>query len=226
MNEQIQDRVDRYLRDEMTDKERSEFENQLTEDVDLQEAYEFTIQVQEALKSHREKMEMMRQWDKEDHETTEKERMHRIFRNRVIGGLLVAAVLVVGVFLFYPRQVEMPPLEKDGFEVYRSGGNLTQIVDMIQAGKYSEALTQIENKEKEFVQIPLDSLSSLSDEERERAEYEAEVMRQETDHLKWLKVYALMGLDRREEALLLLDELRNRNGVYRHLADSLFSLMK
>lgn len=226
MNEQIQDRVDRYLRGEMTDKERSEFENQLKEDVDLLEAYEFTIQVQEALKSHREKTEMMRQWDMEDHETTEKERMHRIFRNRVIGGLLVAAVLVVGVFLFYPRQVEMPPLEKDGFEVYRSGGNLTQIVDLIQAGKYSEALTQIENKEKEFVQIPLDSLSSLSDEERERAEYEAEVMRQETDHLKWLKVYALMGLDRREEALLLLDELRNRNGVYRHLADSLFSLMK
>lgn len=226
MNEQIQNKVDRYLRGEMTEQERCEFEDQLKDDIDLQEAYEFTIQVQEALRSHREKTEMMRRWDMEYCETEKTERMRRVFRNQMIGGLLVAAVLVIGLFLFYPRQVEMPPLEKEHFEIYRSGGNLTQIAELILAGEYSEALIQIESKEKEFIQSSSDSLSVLAGEERERAEYEAAVVRQESDHLKWLKVYALMGLERRTEALLLLDELRSRNGMYRHLADSLYSLMK
>ena len=44
--------------------------------------------------------------------------------------------------------------------------------------------------------------------------------------LKWLKVHALLGLGKTEEALALLEEIRKEPGVYRMKADSLYNVIK
>lgn len=44
--------------------------------------------------------------------------------------------------------------------------------------------------------------------------------------LKWLKVHALLGLGKTEEALALLEEIRKAPGEYRMKADSLYNVIK
>lgn len=225
MDEQKQDYIDRYIRKEMSEEERRHFEMQLLSDPELQEQYEFTLQMKEALKSRKDKLERMRRW--EDDSKMSRNVKHRSVMWGVTVSVAVAAVLVAGIFLFSPQKAEMPPLDDSAWEVYRSAGTYSQIVSLIQQERYAEALQEIERQEQENSRLSMDVVSApLTDEERERMEYEQEAARQDADHLRWLKVYALMGLERREEALEVLDSLRKKEGIYQGQADSLYRMLK
>lgn len=228
MDEKKQELIDRYIKDEMPAEERRQFEKLLSEDAELQEQYEFTRQLQEALKSRMEKINLMKQWEDEDAEPAVQKVGHRKTLWRIVAS--VAAVVLVSVSLYMymqPSGVEMPPLNESYGDVYRSSGELSQVKDLILEKRYAEALQMIDSLEK-WTQVDEKNgvKANMSDEERERIQYEQEVERQDADRLKWLKVYALMGLDRREEALQLLDELRRWNGIYQRKADSLYWLIK
>lgn len=228
MDEKKQELIDRYIKDEMPAEERRQFEKLLSEDAELQEQYEFTRQLQEALKSRMEKINLMKQWEDEDAEPAVQKVGHRKTLWRIVAS--VAAVVLVSVSLYMymqPSGVEMPPLNESYGDVYRSSGELSQVKDLILEKRYAEALQMIDSLEK-WTQVDEKNgvKANMSDEERERIQYEQEVERQDADRLKWLKVYALMGLDRREEALQLLDELRRWNGIYQRKADSLYRLIK
>lgn len=228
MDEKKQELIDRYIKDEMPAEERRQFEKLLSEDAELQEQYEFTRQLQEALKSRMEKINLMKQWEDEDAEPAVQKAGHRKTLWRIVAS--VAAVVLVSVSLYMymqPSGVEMPPLNESYGDVYRSSGELSQVKDLILEKRYAEALQMIDSLEK-WTQVDEKNgvKANMSDEERERIQYEQEVERQDADRLKWLKVYALMGLDRREEALQLLDELRRWNGIYQRKADSLYWLIK
>lgn len=228
MDEKKQELIDRYIKDEMPAEERRQFEKLLSEDAELQEQYEFTRQLQEALKSRMEKINLMKQWEDEDAEPAVQKVGHRKTLWRIVAS--VAAVVLVSVSLYMymqPSGVEMPPLNESYGDVYRSSGELSQVKDLILEKRYAEALQMIDSLEK-WTQVDEKNgvKANMSDEERERIQYEQEVKRQDADRLKWLKVYALMGLDRREEALQLLDELRRWNGIYQRKADSLYWLIK
>lgn len=228
MDEKKQELIDRYIKDEMAAEERRQFEKLLSEDAELQEQYEFTRQLQEALKSRMEKMNLMKQWEDEEAEPAVQKAGHRKTLWRIVAS--VAAVVVISVSLYMymqPSGVEMPPLNESYGDVYRSSGELSQVKDLILEKRYAEALQMIDSLEK-WTQVDEKNgvKANMSDEERERIQYEQEVERQDADRLKWLKVYALMGLDRREEALQLLDELRRWNGIYQRKADSLYWLIK
>ena len=53
----------------------------------------------------------------------------------------------------------------------------------------------------------------------------ARPLKDKLDELKWLKVYALIGVGRRDEALGLLSELANSDGAYQKSADSLYDVL-
>lgn len=230
MNEQKQDQIDRYVRGEMTGEERQRFESELMQDAELRKEYEFIRQVQDTLKDRKEKVQLMAQWDEEekyDMKTAALYRRRRAFR--IAGGLLLVAVLIVGFFLFMPfrkgtTMQEMPQLDMSLYESYRSGGAIPQIASLIRQKQYEEALKRIETEESVLV-VP-DTVTPATDEEREQIAYEVAATRLDADHLRWLKVYALMGLERRDEALRLLDELRRSAGVYQQKADSLYQILK
>ena len=63
-------------------------------------------------------------------------------------------------------------------------------------------------------------------EEQEEIRYKLELLRVKQEGLAWLKVQALIGLDRMEEALLLLDKIRQSESEYREQADSLYNVLK
>lgn len=143
----------------------------------------------------------------------------------------IAALLAVGCFVTLP-------LMRDGTEYMqgpilpagtaRNGGDLAQIESLILNKDFGKALAAIEEAEKEMQATapafaPADT---LDDELREQMAYEANERQQRTDDLKWLKVYALIGLEREKEALSLLDQLRNGNGEYKESAGKLYLKLK
>ena len=80
----------------------------------------------------------------------------------------------------------------------------------------------IEKEEKTIAEQRIQT-DSIRDEEKRT--YDQMLIQTKADELCLLKVYALIGLDRREEALLLLDELRNKKSDYKGLADSLYHII-
>ena len=64
---------------------------------------------------------------------------------------------------------------------------------------------------------------SITDEER-RA-YDRMLIQEKADELSWMKVYALLGADRRDDALQILDGLRHKECDYKEKADSLFLII-
>lgn len=143
----------------------------------------------------------------------------------------IAALLAVGCFVTLP-------LMQDGTEYMqgpilpagtaRNGGDLAQIESLILNKDFGKALTAIEEAEKEMQATapafaPADT---LDDELREQMAYEANERQLRTEDLKWLKVYALIGLEREQEALSLLDQLRNGDGEYKESAGKLYLKLK
>lgn len=233
MGEQRQDQIDRYIRGEMTAEECKRFERLLDENAALREEYEFTKQVQEALKRRSARLRLMEQWNKEAEQqavgVTDRHRHRWIFG--VAGGSILAAVLIAVIFLFVPSrwgpapEERLPQLDMTLYEHYRSGSPIRRIACFICQKQYEKALLCIRDEEKKVLSAP-ESLHPATDEERKRMEREVVAARRDADHLKWLKVYALIGLDRQEEARKVLDEMRRSLGPYRQKADSLYRLLR
>lgn len=62
MKIEIQDRIDDYLLDRMSDEERNSFESDAAENAELKEQLQFTETVQQATKSRNEKLAAMKEW--------------------------------------------------------------------------------------------------------------------------------------------------------------------
>ena len=89
----------------------------------------------------------------------------------------------------------------------------------------------------EFVRVPYNIDKELEDIEKniEPEDYIKEIkegryrnmskIQEKADELSWMKVYALLGIDRREGALQLLDQLRHSEGEYMEKADSLYLII-
>ena len=104
----------------------------------------------------------------------------------------------------------------------RAGCGYAEIEQLLVNKDYQLALTLIEQEEKAILEQRIQT-DSIRDEEK-RA-YDQMLIQTRANKLCLLKVYALIGLGRREEALLLLDELRNKESDYKEQADSLYQIL-
>lgn len=122
----------------------------------------------------------------------------------------------------------------------RSGGDHAEIERLLEDKQYRAALCLIEKEEHDIKIHSMGSgkleyanesnekelgMNPQSGDEEERLRYEQERIKIEEDEIHWLKVFALLGLERRDEALQLLDELRQADGEYQMQADSLYRII-
>ena len=138
----------------------------------------------------------------------------------------IAAIFIVGFFLihnymggkedmmFNPSSIE--------YSTMRGGGNYENIEKLLVDKNYEDAMKQIEIEETKIAEQRT-ATDSIADEER-RA-YDRMLIQEKADELSWMKVYALLGADRRDDALQLLDELRHTEGEYKEKADSLYLIV-
>lgn len=245
MKIEFQDAIDRYVLNEMSAKERADFEKQVAQDAELQEQLKFTQQMNTAIKSRNAKLEKMKEWEDGDirlraccsERPRERAAMSPsskkpfLWISSIAG---IAAILAFGYFLFTPTSsspgdVYMAP--QMSVDSYRGSNSLQQIAGHINQGEYEKALAEIEKEEKSLKAKEeewSDAVSSgtMSAEETEALNYEWEVLKDMRYDLNWMKANALLGLGREEEAMALLEKLKAEKGEHRMQADSLYSVFK
>lgn len=225
MKQEYQDRIDDYLLHRMSDKDKRAFEDELSHNEELRKQLIFTKSVIKATKSRNEKLAAMMKW-RDDHHWKER-RVAAVPMNSLlylVSGL--AAVLVVGFFLIHNIGILYSPSENVQFSRIndvrlRAGSDYKDIEIMLAQQKYDEALKVIDLRlnalKSDLSQSKQDTLIT-----QERLDYDLQVFKENTDDLTWLKVCALIGLNQKEEALTLLNNLRCEEGYYQNAADSLY----
>ena len=233
MNQEYQDKIDKYLLGQMSDTESLNFEKEMAEDKDLMEQLEFTKNVKDAIVGRNRRLAQIKEW-KEAYEAknaSEVEVKNRIAKRHylyLVSG--IAAIFIVGFFLFSPIVFDTDSSSEHPISVnvssLRNGEDNTDIAKMINEGNYDLALSKIERKEKDLESDKLQMERERVNMDTEEYVYLQEVHEIQKDELSLLKAYALIGLKRSEEAMSILDGIRQRNSMFKSQADSLYHLYK
>lgn len=204
MDNNIQDRIDAYIRGEMNVSERAAFSKDLSQDIELRKDYEFTRNVANSISDRERKKQQIREWNRKNDKT--------VYMYSTV--MSIAAMLVVGFFIFryIPSDnatiLSAESLSKTSENYYA----FAEIGQLIENQNYGVALKYIEKIESTDNKIALDSVST---------ENSISVL-ERTYELKWFKAQALLGLKRIEEARPLLKDISSSNSRYKEKADSLW----
>lgn len=222
MNNDLQDRVDDYLLNRMSDEERVAFEQEMANDAELQERVMFMRSMLHALKSRNEKLSAMKEWEDDYVWENESQVEKGNKRKWLYWASSIAAVFVAGLFIFQFQFLGDSNLDPNGWV----RGTSYPIIDtLIVQEKYQEALVQIEDETQtlrnEYLEISQDSLIS-----EEALEYNMLLIKEKQDDLKWQTALALLGMGQKEVALVLLDDLRKEKGSHQKDAKALYRLVK
>lgn len=247
MKEEILDKIDRYLRKEMTSEETAAFEQELQQDASLREEVELTKDIIGRLKDRQEKLEQMKKWDREyagyraERAIAEPERTNAATayeavmprsgkKNRTIvwiSSIGIAACLIAGVFMIrpnYDRSISNDEINSPIVGSYRGTFFTHEIQDLITRGKNEQALVLIdsleENYKKEAMQYHEEE--ALTEEESYVLQTNALAMYE----LEWLRIKALIGGKQYKEAFEVLGKYRLQEGDYQEKADSLWNELK
>ena len=157
MNNDYQDKIDRYLLGKMSEAESLNFEKEIAEDKDLKEQYEFTKTVKEAISGRNRRLAQIKEW-KEAYEAknaSEVELKSRIMKRRylyLVSG--IAAIFIVGFFLFTPIVFDSESSSDHPISVsigsLRGDKDNTDIAKLINEGNYDLALGKIQQKGKDL----------------------------------------------------------------------------
>jgi len=144
-----EDRIDQYLRGEMTPEERADFEKEMVKDKQLAEDVETTRLLIERMRALEEKKRLMAQWEvnfqnskekiDEMEEKEENNKAKTVKMNRWPLILSAAACVVGGLFLWH----SLSPTDT-GEPAARGGSALKYINSLIDDGKYDEAIGLID----------------------------------------------------------------------------------
>lgn len=219
MKEETLDRIDRYLRGEMTDGEKQAFENILAEDDILRQRVELIRDIVDAVET-RSMKDHLRVLDEVRY------KRKKIYR---IGGVLSALVACLLLFVLFLRvgddNLSIPVFIPADYGVYERGGAYSQdIVNMLKDSEYDEALYLIDSLE--TVYQSEDSLLLAKKIKTEEDIYVHERDSLALYQLGWLRIQALIGKKKFHEVRELLKQYRLKEGDYRNQADSLWILLK
>jgi hypothetical protein len=142
----------------------------------------------------------------------------------------IAALFIVGFFLF--KNVYFVEDADVAFSPRPQGVSTIRGVDvttenLLAKADYQTALERIDSLEEEIAtkRIVLERAENARGAEEELT-YKQEELNMKQEGLSWLKVHALIGLNRKEEAIALLDKIRNSESEYKEQADSLYNVLK
>lgn len=207
MDNMMQDRIDSYIRGEMTTAERSMFTSELSTNPELRKEFELTRRIANCISDRAKKKEQIQAWKK-------KNSSHRtIYMSSAITS--IAAMLVVGFFLFRNAPEGSAPIAMDSVTFSDRYTAYSEISMLIEKEDYTRALAYIEKAENSAVSTNSSSENQImaSNDSISANLYE----------LKWLKAQVFVGLDRTEDAKSVLQEIKSIEGKYHHEIDSLWN---
>ena len=174
MNKEYQDRIDKYLLGQMSEQDSQNFENEIANNRDLKEQFEFTKNVKEAIVGRKRRLAQIKEWkeayeakkslEKEEYRPTgsgydysirpqtEIEFKPQSSRRRYLYWISgIAAIFIVGFFLFSSDFLNNEEISNNPIPInhgnFRSSIDDTVINEAMNNGDYALALTRIEEKE-------------------------------------------------------------------------------
>lgn len=220
-----QERIDAYLRGEMTEADKIKFEDDLNSDLSLRHEYEQTKAISNALADRKHKLEQMSKWDAEE-KIQNKILHHRLIVKRWTIGMSAAACLAVGFFAVKPMfmthtsdgNYAMPDFGTTA--IYRGGDDsITEVDSLIKAKDYDIALSRIDT----LISECKDNISALelTDSLTEKDAYRLKEYEQDLYQLEWRRINLLLATDNEQGAKQALETFIKKSGKYSQQADSL-----
>lgn len=220
MDENIRDRIDRYLRREMSNNESLQFEQEALNDEELRTELGLTLLVRKCLASRESKFNQIGRW----------KRRGRMKLVALVSVVSIVALFVVGFFAVRPN-FPIPSLKED----------LAMKRKSVPVNKEKQDKVRIvmnavmHNTDDQEIVEAIDDLETQRDipsiSEMNGAQYvsnkqpcddgESRVLMAEVYELHWMKIMSLMRMGDKDRALNLLREFVALNGVYKSQADSL-----
>ncbi len=218
MHNNNQDRIDAYLRSEMSKEERKSFEQDLITDEALRADFEVTKKISETLADRQEKISRIQEWEDE----IQKQDKKRI--SRFISLSVSAAACIAGLFMFISNpsiSYDMPSFES---EVARGDNTISEIDTLIKDKEYKKALQQTDSLILEYKTIieEYESLDSLSN----REQYLKQNSELDMYELEWRIIHLKLQLRQKKEALKLLEIYKDKEGIYQKEAEELYMKFK
>lgn len=206
-----QERIDAYIRKEMNDAERKDFESDLKNDASLYEEYVTIKNVVSALKKRNKRMQQMSEWKSELEEHSDISIWNVVFNRKIypwIGGCVAACLIVM--FLAVPKIRTND--EQGDFVSMSSGEIMTSDSDML-----LEKLFRLDSLESAYVRLlhQRDSIDNVM--------IEPDSIVQNLYEVRWEKVNILISLNRKDEAMNLLFMFINKDGKYQRNAKKLWN---
>lgn len=217
MKEETLDKIDRYLREEMTESDEKAFENILAGDNALRQRVERMRDIVDAvetlgMKAHLAALDEVR---------------HKRKKVYWVGGIAsaLAACLLLAFFLRIGNDHLMIPVSvPSDFTSERGGGYTQDVAKLLNHNQYDKALLLIDSLETEYKRE--DSLllakKNLTEEDIYVHQSDSIALYQ----LSWLRIQAFIGKKKYDEVRELLKQYRLQEGDYRNKADSLWILLK
>lgn len=245
MKKEYQDRIDEYLLKRMSPDDCVAFEKVVAENQELQEQLSFTEEVRHAMRSRNEKLAKMKEWDKETYSKPRLSNRRFYYWASGIAALFIIGVITISTYLSSDvKTMSADYAQTDSLCDTTTVDEYAFIEKYLAEKSYSKALEQIDAKiETLLYEDYLVPDCAVNDEETDildTALFDSACLDNEIDnndyslgknegrlaHLRLLKARSLIGLNRIDEALKLLDELRTDRSKYGLQADSLYKLLK
>lgn len=210
MDNMMQDRIDSYIRGEMTAAERSMFASELSSNLELRKEFELTRKIANSISDRAKKKEQIQAWKKK------KTSYKTIYISSAITS--IAAMLVVGFFMFRNTPDSSTLNTTENIVSSNRYTAYSEISMLIENEDYTKALAYIEKAESISVN------PETSTEDQVMANNDS--LSTNLYELKWLKAQVLVGLDRTNEAKSILKEIKNIEGKFQDDIDSLLNKLQ
>lgn len=206
----MQDRIDSYIRGEMTAAERSMFASELSSNLELRKEFELTRKIANSISDRAKKKEQIQAWKKK------KTSYKTIYMSSAITS--IAAMLVVGFFMFRNTPDSSTLNTTENIVSSNRYTAYSEIFMLIEKEDYTRALAYIEKAENssDNTNFSMEKQIMANNDSISTNLYE----------LKWLKAQVLVGLDRIDEAKSLLEEIKNIEGKFHNDIDSLLNKLQ
>ena len=226
MDEFYTERIDRYLRGEMSREERLLFEQEALNTPELRKEIELSYLIKRSLIDRKNKLHITSQWEKKK-------------RNRVINFAMIssiAAVLVVGFLFLRPsgdtvisvNNDFVSSVEDDNQEQFSvtSRQAVAQVKKSISEGKEEEAVATINQLESGKIIPTVGNISEMNLMSHTKGTDDKSTFAQDVYELHWIKICSLIKIGRKDEAKKALDSFVLLEGIYQEKADSLLKILK
>lgn len=224
MDERINDKIDRYLRKEMSSEETLLFEQEILNDEDLRKEVEVSFLIRKSLAGRVEKLRIMNRW--------RNRRKDRIIKSSFI--VSIAALFVIAFFLFKPtatstdshRMVAVQTKSKsEHLEIPRNEVN--RVKEKVRYAKNDKEVVEAVGELDKSSDIPSISMDfSGNYMSHKTTDTEERNLKLDIYELQWKKITSLVRMGKNKDAVSLLKHFVTIQGKYQEQADSILDKLK